>query len=99
MSENMDYPIPPARELTPGEQQIEVRIARCTEFIKNGIVASAERNGKVVAMAILNLLEHNPDLANEVESYCGNFKVRVVLREARRLKGVKQELKAKGIDT
>lgn len=93
---NMDYHIPSDRELTPGEQQIEVRIARCTEFIKNGIVASAEPNGKIVAMAILNLLEHNPDLAFEVEGYCANFKVRVVLRESRLLKTRQLEMKGHG---
>jgi hypothetical protein len=83
---NMDYPIPSARELTPGEQQIETRIAVCAQHLMNAIVASGEKNGRVVAMGILRVLEDNPELALMVETYCANFKVRVVLRESRHLK-------------
>lgn len=96
---NMDYPIPSAAELTPGEQQIEVRIARATDALMNTIARDGEKNGRVWACALLQLLEHNPELAQMFETLCANFKVRIVLREGRRLSGVKQELKAKGIDT
>lgn len=93
-SGNMDYPTPSDRPLTPGEQQVATRIAACAQHIMNAIVASGERNGKVVAMAICSVLEDNPELANEVEGYVANFKVRVVLRESRLLKT--RQLETKG---
>lgn len=92
-SGNMDYPVPSDRPLTPGEQQVAARIAACAQHLMNAIVASGEKNGRVVAMGILRVLEDNPELALMVETYCANFKVQVVLRESRRLHSVKRELK------
>ena len=93
---NMDYPIPSDASLTPGELQIETRIAVCAQHLMNAIVVSGEKNGRVVAMAMLKLLEDNPELALMVETYCANFKVRVVLRESRRLKTRQLEMKGHG---
>lgn len=90
---NIDYPVPSAAPLTPGEQQIETRIAVCAQQIMNAIVASGEKNGRIVAMGILRVLEDNPELALMVETYCANFKVGVVLRESRALSQRQQELK------
>lgn len=93
---NMDYPIPSDAPLTPGELQIETRIAVCAQHLMSAIVASGEKNGRVVAMGILRVLEDNPELALMVETYCANFKVGVVLRESRRLKTRQLETKGHG---
>lgn len=93
---NMDYPIPSAAELTPGELQIETRIAVCAQHLMSAIVQSGEKNGRIVAMGILRVLEDNPELALMVETYCANFKVGVVLRESRRLKTRQLDTKGHG---
>lgn len=93
---NIDYPTPSAAPLTPGEQQIETRIAVCAQHLMNAIVGSGESNGRIVAMALLRILEDNPELALMVETYCANFKVGVVLRESRLLKTRQLETKGHG---
>lgn len=96
MSGNIDYPIPSDSPLTPGEQQIDTRIAVCAQHLMNAVVSSGEKNGRVVAMAMLRILDDNPELALMVETYCANFKVQVVLRESRRLKQRQLEQKGHG---
>ena len=90
---NMDYPIPSSAELTPGEQQLDTRIAVATNALMNTIARHGEKNGRVWACALLQLLEHNPELAQMFETLCANFKVRVVLNESRKLHAVQRDLR------
>ena len=54
--------------------------------VMDAIARDGEKNGRVWACALLQLLEHNPELSLMFETLCANFKVRVVLQESRRLK-------------
>lgn len=93
---NIDYPVPSDAPLSAAELQVETRIAVCAQHLMNAIVGSGEKNGRIVAMAMLTLLDDNPELALMVETYCANFKVGVVLRESRLLKQRQLETKGHG---
>lgn len=72
------------RDMTRGELAVEHRIALCADVLKNALVAHGERNAKVLAAALLTIVEHNPELGVAFEDLCGNWIVKQVVHNLNR---------------
>lgn len=79
----IDHPVEDSRPLTPGELAVDARIQACAARMLNAL--AGENNARVIAAAWLLILQDNPELSVMFEDLCGNWMVKQVIREGRKL--------------